>query len=251
MMLQIFIMIILACSAGAAPITTYSVLGERCSGTNFVRVLVDRNTSLKKRPWGHKHFQPWYDLPAGYWRGAPECYTFAGSDSNLFILVVRNPYDWARSFHLQPWHAHPSLNGLTLSEFIRSEWSYNPNDPQMQLQRSYNKLLDKDPKTGLNFKNIFRLRTAKIKNMLKILQFAENAVLVRYEDLRDNPQEFLAEIASRFNLELKPFEPVTTYKGNPDESEYKPKEYEKLSDADLHFISLQLDHALEEELGYR
>lgn len=157
--------------------------------------------------------------------------------------------EWGHK-HFQPWHAHPNLKNLTLSEFIRAEWLYDPYDPMMVLQSSYNALLDKDPTSGKNFKNIFNQRSAKSKNLLRVGGRAASAVLVRYEDLRDNPQAFLAEIATRFDLKLKPFEPVTTYKGDNNGAEYKPKEYEKFSDADLDYIGQQLDPALEEELGY-
>jgi len=32
------------------------------------------------------------------------------------LVVARDAFDWARSLHRQPWHAHPDLNSPTRTE---------------------------------------------------------------------------------------------------------------------------------------
>jgi hypothetical protein len=114
-----------------------------------------------------------------------------------------------------------------------------------------NPLIDLNPENGLPFDNIFKLRTAKIKAMLKIKKRAPNVYYINYEILRDHTEEVLNEIAMLYHLQLNnPFSPVETYKGNG-KKDYKPKEYLDISEADLAYINSQLDEKLERQIGYQ
>lgn len=229
----------------------FAVFGERCSGTNYTSSLFDQNTFLEFQSWGHKHFPPWFDLPQDCWRGPQHLYTYQGSGSHLFIIVIRNPYDWVRSLRRLPWHAHEMLWNLPLSEFLRTPWFINPKDPEVQELRRQNLLMDKDPETGANFENVLQLRTAKIKNMLMILERAKNVYVVRYETLRDHPKEVLREVSEIFGIKLKPFEPVTSYKGHSGWAAYQPRKYCPFTQEDIDFIRVNLDEDLESFLGYQ
>lgn len=242
---------ILAKNENRKEIDRFFVIGERCTGTNYLYSLIINNTELIEKPLGHKHFPPWYELEQSYYRGHPSYYTFENTENYLFLIIFRNPYDWARSFHLQPHHSDSPLANIPFSQFIRMEWIMNL-DNSIYIEYFKNPFLDADPETGLLFHNIFALRSAKIKNMLEIYHRAPNVYYINYETLRDFPEQVINEIAELYHLQLKvPFSPVTTYKGMKQQKEYKPKEYIPISEEDLEYINSELDEGLENQIGYQ
>lgn len=244
---------IIAKHEGTDPITKFSLYSERCSGSFYLSSLLFSNVEqLEPKHFCHKHFPPWFTLPRESYLGPKEHYTFEGTDDCLFVIIFREPYDWARSFNKDPWHGHPSMYKLPFSVFIRKPWELNPNDKHVLVFSKWNALLDKNPETQSSFNNIFELRTAKIRNMLMIKDRAKHVYYVNYEIVRDKPQEVLKEIANTFNLKLKPnYEPVVYYKGWDKMGVYQPKEYQPISDEDLIYINSQLDESLENQIGYK
>ena len=109
-------------SENSKPITKLFVIGERCSGTNYMNSLIMKNFEISAFSLGHKHFPPWYELSQEYYQGNPQYYTFENTEDFLFVVIFRNAYDWVRSFNRTPWHAHTSFNHIPLSEFIRKPW---------------------------------------------------------------------------------------------------------------------------------
>ncbi len=75
---------------GPAP-TGFEVLGERNSGTNFVKATMKRNLALEPS-----------DL-LGWKHGFP--HMLAVPKRMLVVAVVRGALDWSRSMHAKPWHA--------------------------------------------------------------------------------------------------------------------------------------------------
>ena len=71
-------------------INKFTILGERCSGTNILRALVLKNFELKfTEEFGHRHFQIFHN-------------NLNNSDDCLFIGIIRNPFDWINSLYLKP-----------------------------------------------------------------------------------------------------------------------------------------------------
>jgi hypothetical protein len=242
---------ICAKSENSKQITKLFVISERCSGSNYINNLVLKNFEVQDERLGQKHFPPWYDLPEMMYRGNSQYYTFAGTEDFLFIIIFRNPYDWVRSIHQKPFHAHSSLVNVSFSKFIRTPWKLSSYDKTAQKQQRLNHLVDRNPLNGSHFDNVLKLRTAKIKNMLQILDRAPNVYYINYEIVRDHPQEVLQEIKSLFRIAAKPsYTPVTTYKGRENKGEYKPKVYKPLSQKDLNYINSQLDPSIEAQIGY-
>lgn len=231
------------------PITKVFVIGERCSGTNFLTSLICENSTLRNTPIGGKHFPPWYQLGPEYYSGNPQYYTFNDTDDYLFLVIFRNPYDWVRSFRAQPHHCHGSLKNLPLSQFIRREWNLNLGDKNVIGERSKNPLMDVNPENRLSFANVLALRTAKIRNMLEIKNLAPNVYYINYETARDHPQEVLAEITDLYYLDLKPiFKPIMNYRGS--NKPYTERIYDPIEQNDLDYINSQLDKELEKQIGY-
>ena len=75
------------------PPEMFQVIGERGSGTNVVRKLIDKNiASFRTEALGWKH-------------GFPRM--LAVPDNLLTIVCIRNAESWALSMHKRPWHADP------------------------------------------------------------------------------------------------------------------------------------------------
>lgn len=84
--------------------------GERCSGTNFLQRLVERNLakSYTWNPFGWKHGFPSSEIAT-----AEDC---------LFLVIYRHPVPWIKSLSNKRWHASSQLKELSFSDFIRAEW---------------------------------------------------------------------------------------------------------------------------------
>lgn len=237
---------------GNTPIARLAIYSERCSGSNYIQSLILTNVAgIRLNESSHKHFPPWLELSPSHYYGPPAHYTFDGSDNMLVVVIFRNPYDWVRSLNLQPWHAAKNLQNLPFSQFIRTPWRLNLRQNLIARLRRQNPLLDLNPIDGTPFKNVLELRTAKIRNMLKIRERAKNVYCINYEIVRDHPQEVLNELKELFSLNLKPdYQPVVLYKGLVRAGKYQETIYDPISMEDLIHINAHLDEQLENEIGY-
>ncbi len=231
------------------PIAKAQLFGERCSGTSFFRILFDENAHFKTTDYyGHKHFPCWFDYPYDevfYQRPIHE-YTLEGSDDCLFLVIFRNPYDWLRSFHEKPFCGTASMYNLSFSQFIRSPWLAG-DDPTCSTP------LDTNPTDKKPFKNLIYLRTAKIKNMLKIQDLVKNAYFINYETLKEHPKEVLQEIHEIFGIQFKEdfTSPTCHFRGSQClPTDFKESQYNPISIEDLKFINETLDEEIENSIGY-
>ncbi len=178
---------------------SYTIYGERCSGTNYLENLIninfDANVTWK---YGWKHFFGFHNE------------ALKNSDNTLFICIVRNDVDWMnslyRELHQLPLQYKTSLTEESkLDEFLNKEfWSFNDNynkdnkyTNEEILQRSADneKLDDRNIYTGERYKNIYELRHTKIKWMLEDLpKKVKNYVFIRYEDLLNDFENTLIKI---------------------------------------------------------
>lgn len=246
---------------GELPLKRFAIYGERCSGTNYLEKLIVANTFLittpvrgvppQQTPW-HKHFMPWLDFPPTYDED-PRNSNFKEYEDTLFFVIFRNPYDWARSLHLSPHHAAAWLWEIEFTKFIRKEWVLNDKDAYLIEPRKHSPLLDIDPHTGQPFKNIFRLRNAKVKDQLRLRDLVKNIYYINYETLRDHPEKVIKELGRTFGIALSPtFQPIVEYQGwgkNP--GLFKPKQYAPMRMRDLAYINSQLDRNQEKQIGYQ
>ena len=235
---------------GTVPITQVQFFGERCSGTNYLEALVLKNFNFNPPyySFGWKHFPVWLD---GDWFQTilPE---YGGNpflqknDQCLFIVVFRDPYDWLRSFYEKPYHASKQFKKTVDSNFTR--FIKTPWDAEEKLQ-----YIESNPVDGSRFKNVMKLRSARIRNMLGIGEIVANIYYVQYEMIRDYPEEVMQEIADFFGIKTsKSFVPVTEYYkgGRVKEKTFKERKYFGISKEDLIYINKYLDADLESRIGY-
>ncbi|MDU8911302.1 hypothetical protein [Aestuariicoccus sp. MJ-SS9] len=227
--------------------TRYQVMGERSSGTNFVKRLLGRNTSLR----------PCEDL--GWKHGFAQM--TAIPEDMAVICVVRHAAPWALSMHAKPWHCPPAMQRLAFSDFIRAEWAtiadrprYFPQVAQLggvgrPLQH------DRDPLTGRAYANLFALRRAKLTGLLSYFQRGSALIFTRLEAVQTAPEAFLSDVEAGFGLEPRegPYRPVVKRLGSKflPAVDARPPTPSAMAEADADFMRGALDLEMETALGFR
>ena len=212
----------------------FTILGERCAGTNFLENIIKENFDLEITwDYGYKHFFGHSD--------------YSNSDTTIFIGIVRDPIQWLCSFYKNPYHL-PKNNTKNWNSFLTKEissyWDKNIPGNVEELMSDRNIL------TGKRYKNIFELRKIKCNFLLETMpEKVNNYILIKYEDLINEYSKTLEVIARNFNLTPKyvNFKNVNTYKKS--QNKYVPKIHElpvRLKD----FVLKSLDKEVENKLGY-
>lgn len=231
---------------GDTPLTRFQVLGERSSGTNYLKRLMGRNSGLKPTEYlGWKH---------GFTQA------IAVPTDLAVICALRDARAWVLSMHSKPWHTPPAMQEMTFSEFIRTPWTtiidrdrYFPEAQKAPL-RDTPLLQDRDPLTGEAYANIFALRTAKLRFLLGFQNRGASVAYVRMEAATADPHAYLDALRSAWSLPEPdgPFRPVMKRLG----SKFKPSVNHRpatpytMSTEDLAFMKDNLDLELEAALGY-
>jgi hypothetical protein len=188
-------------------IKKFAILGERCSGTNFLEESIINNFYLEyTAEYGNKHFF---------------CYNNYNNDNKnnndtnetLFIGIIRNPIYWLNSFSKELYHVpevNKDIKNFLFNEFYSVEEKIqNTNYLESNIflinnkSASKNKLNQKDLNylTGRKYKNVFELRKIKNNFLTDVMpNKVENYILINYEDLLYNYDETLEIIRDKFNL---------------------------------------------------
>ncbi|MEP5632151.1 MAG: hypothetical protein ABJP79_09740 [Tateyamaria sp.] len=228
------------------PITRYQVLGERSSGTNFVKRLIGRNSPLKPtEALGWKHSAP---------------HMLAIPHDMAVICAVRRADTWAQSMFQKPWHTTPAMQALSFSDFIRAEWDTIIDRPRyfegLVMDGSQGSPLqaDRDPLTGARYENLFALRRAKLNAHLSMLGRNCTCIVVRTEDAQSAPEATLDAILTGLGHPARsvPFRPVVKRLGSKFKAAVpnRPEAPADWSPEDHAFLRAQTDKAQEDNLGY-
>ena len=228
------------------PVTRFQVLGERSSGTNFVKRLLGRNSSLR----------PTEDL--GWKHGFPHA-TAIPADLAV-ICMVRRADTWALSMHAKPWHTTPAMQALDFPSFIRAPWHTVIDRPRyfpgaeaaglvgLPLQH------DRNPLTGDVFPNLFALRRAKLHCLLSYLRRDCTAILLCMETAQAAPEATVDALLTGLGQPPRQsaFAPVHKRLGSKflPAIENRPPTPKSMGAPGLAFLRRQLDLKLEAALGY-
>lgn len=217
------------------------IFGERCSGTNFVAQLLRRNAW--RLPLTDEH---------GWKHGFCDGVAGPAADT-LFVLVVRDPFDWAASLWRTPWHAAQPLRDASFPEFVRMEWrcewgrdmALAAEDPRVGEEMTH----ERDPATGRRFVDVFALRAAKLRAHLALASRVRRFAVVRYEDAAASPREVCATLLGGHRVRRWPwFRAVRTWKGGAEP--FVPKPRLVMSREDVLHIAARLDAQQERAIGY-
>ena len=220
----------------------FQVFGQRCSGTNALIKLLERNLENLEftEEFGFKHWL----VPRKV--EVPD---------DVFVMVIARHVDqWLRSLHAKPWHAHRDLKKLEFGNFIRAEWRSVWDEEFWGIDENHPKFgqpIEEElcPQTGLPFANAIAMRTAKLRNWTDVASRAAGHVLVSHAELVFRPERVIERVVSASQSKrLRKFVPVTTYKGQNSE-QFVASEYPPLAAIDSAFIGRYLDIAIEKQFG--
>jgi hypothetical protein len=224
----------------------FEILGERCSGTNFLEEVMTQNFDITfTSEHGWKHFFCYNN------------YSTANEDT-IFIGIIRNPIYWLNSFSKELHHI-PSIN-KSLQNFLFNEF-YSVLDEQKNklsiLDHGSNFKEILNPKdlnylTGKKYKNIFEMRKLKNHFLTNIMpRKVKNYILINYENLLYNYEATLNNIQSKFGLVKKndTYVKIKKYKKS-DTYNFKQQRVITFNNALLHLIWNKLDTRQENMLGY-
>ena len=166
-------------------IKQFTILGERCSGTNYLEQIMLENFDINVTwNYGWKHFFGFYDF-----KQTEE------ENETLFIGIVRHPIYWIDSFFKEQYHLQNRPR--TLDQYLFNE-IISVNDKNEIMKEDCNYL------TGNPYHNIFELRFIKNYYLInKMPQNVKNYILISYENLRDNFIKTISSIHNKFSLKSK------------------------------------------------
>jgi len=187
-------------------IKKFAILGERCSGTNFLEESIFNNFNIEyTAEYGNKHFF------------CSNNYDKTTTKETLFIGIIRDPIYWLNSFSKELHHI-PEINKKGILKFLFNEFysveekkesrSNNNVDSNIfmlnnNLIHNKEKIITKDLNylNGKKYKNIFELRAVKNNFLINVIpNKVDNYILINYEDLLYNYSNTLQLIKDRFNL---------------------------------------------------
>lgn len=181
---------------------SFTIYGERCSGTNFLEKAIEENFDLKLN----------WDYDFKHWFGHYEFKNTEKEDETLFLGIIREPITWIDSFFKTPHHLH-SNNKINIKNFLFNEIISYFDDTNNEIEQDRNMITKK------RYKNIFELRYLKNNYLINEMpKKVKNYLLIRYEDLNNNYELILGFIEKKFNLirKNKDFKKIITYKGGKD-----------------------------------
>lgn len=213
-------------------IKKFTILGERCSGTNFLEETILNNFDLSITwEYNWKHFFGFYDFKKNN-----------NHDDTLFIGIIREPVSWLYSFFNAPHHL-PEIN-KSMPNFLLNEFYSIGNDEKIMY-------IDLNYITKEKYKNIFEMRKMKNDYLMNIMpKKVKNYILIRYEDLLTNYDGVINNIKNicKLNLKNETIFKVDYYYKNT-EHKFKPKII-TFSDEILTIIKTNLDKEQEKKLNY-
>ena len=225
-------------------LTDFQVFGERRSGTNFLSELLKGTFFLDEVfTYGWKHAAP-----------VMPCI----KSNSLMAVVVRDPVEWLLSMHSVPFEA-PEMAQLPFSDFLRSEWTsiYRPRGlgrrkfglAGFPAERGAVLQYDRHPIDGRAFRNPLEMRVIKMKSHLGLLRRSPNALVVRYEDIANDAEAVLRQIAQAFALDIRPDAQFSVRRVGPKTGKGRLGR-EDISASDLQFIAGNLEQDLEARFQY-
>jgi len=230
-------------------INKFVILGERCSGTNFLEESMKQNFHINyTTEYGNKHFFCFND------------YNKRNNDDTLFIGIIRNPIYWLNSFSKELHHI-PNAN-KNIRNFLFNEFYSILDNHSVKNKNVFNFTTFKNNETvnpadlnyttGKKYKNIFELRKLKNFYLTNIIQTkVKNYILINYEDLLYNYEDTLKRIKDKFGLlpTSSEFIKITNYKKSTSYS-YKQQRLITFSNDLIKILWQYLDTEQESRLGY-
>lgn len=238
---------------------TFQVFGMRCSGTNYLQALLEKNFEdcIRDMRYGWKHggfgfpsktVDP--DPVKRHYRESLE--PRSAPKDHFFLVIYRDPFAWLQSLHRSPHHA-PFMVGLEFSQFIRMRWDSYPNidmrGQDFAKDRKVRYAVGIVDNSLERFDSVFELRRVKSYRFHRMPDRASNFAYVNYECLAEQPEFVLRTIGEFFGLTMKGFENIEH--GKHKSGKYVRKPLDDMLANDLDYICEELHFYSEARMGYR
>lgn len=240
------------------------IYGERNTGTNYLSELIKANIQVKVLPGKAPfHIQIKEKLTSGS-ESTRDAYFKETFEDNLgwkhtkvdvhelkdvkkfeqvgFLCLVKNPYSWLVSLHRSPHH----FEGIEMGEF------------EDFLSRKDLMVLGRDNISTTRVSAV-ELWNQKNGSYQKLAQEPQG-ILIKYEDLVNEPHEIIRRIASEFELDMKDEEVTNILKSTKSANQKSYQDYrtyyqdemwkEKFTSETIGIVNNQLDAELVLNLGY-
>lgn len=204
-------------------INQYTIYGERHSGTNFLQNFIDQSFRLSfTSEYGHKHFFTPFHLESAN-----------NKDNTGFFCIVRNPYDWLVAMYKRPHHCAFSYKSLI--EFITQQWWSREEflGPEIYEDRNWN--------SGERYKNIFELRTNKLKYINELKMY--NKYIIQFENFLNLKTTFYVKQNIVAHFRIPSYEHKIIFK--PQKNHFL-----SLNNDTFAYINDNIDWTTEQNFGY-
>lgn len=175
---------------------------------------------------------------------------------SLFVVSLRDAFDWCVSMYAKPYHATEEVRSYDFDTFIRTSWLSVMNAPAphgLEPRLYKNQVLQPDRHIieGRPYRTVFEMRTVKMRSWLGLLNRGVNIAIIRHEVFQRDPQGYASRIATEFGLtEKRPFKtPDYIFERRPATETRRAHAIDRLPH-NIEYIRTQLDHALETSVGY-
>lgn len=214
----------------------FTIFGERNSGTTYLKYILSNMLFIDfTQEYGYKHWYIKGVTPRGIHNTTTdnECIkSIYDSDETLFIIIVRNVYDWVGSMYKKPYHIK-NIKGKSMFEFVSNKYiAYHDTCP---------KNFGKESKIQYNVntnhiypffieeaKNLIELRNMKNNHFYNLRYKVKNYYVIRQEYLKED----IYNMIKQYQLKYK-FTDLIHYKN--------PTKYH-LDDNTITFIKQNIDN---------
>jgi hypothetical protein len=180
----------------------FTILGERCSGTTFVRYAIEWNLGLE-----------YYDVCGKHFFGHDKSvFQTDKMKQTLVVCVVRGAVEWIDSYFKRLHHVTPQ-NKRSIYNFLNNEFY---TIKELAPHKGEEWMEDRHLITKERYRNIFEMRKTKADFLMRELpQLVSNVLILRYEDMRENYAATLDRVRDQFGLKRlnDPYTTITQYKG--------------------------------------
>ena len=215
----------------------FTILGERCSGTTFVRYAIAWNLGLEYYETCGKHF----------FGHDASVFETEKMKQTLVVCVVRGAVEWLDSYFKRLHHV-THQNKRSIYNFLNNEfYTIKELDPHKGEEWPEDRHLI----TKERYRNIFEMRKTKADFLMHTLpKLTPHTVILRYEELRENYVAVLDRVRHQFRLKQlnDPYTTITQYKGTYTASYFKKPIL--LGPREQAYILGSVDREQEEALGY-
>jgi hypothetical protein len=233
----------IACYRGYdAPIEDMFIFGERSTGTNVTKSVLRKAFGLPvNKSYGWKHGSPSF---------------LAASARTLFVVSLRNAFDWSISMYAKPYHATAELKTQDFDHFIKSPWVSVMDTPRSHglkwhLHHKQPFQPDRHPITGRTYRTIFEMREIKTKSWMGLVERGVNVAIIRHETFSADLRRSVDQLAQSFDLRIRAevSEPEYIFRARPQVDARRKHAKARLPE-NIHYIRSQLDTDFEHEIGY-